>query len=501
VDDDCDGDVNDEGAANCLYFYRDDDGDTFGLSGDRICVCEATSPYTTLSDGDCNDANQYELPGGTEICGDGHDNDCSGDADGGDAVDASTWYRDLDTDGYGDTADSTSACTEPSGFVADGTDCDDSLADVNPGQVEQCLTTDDDDCSGSTNDTGATNCVDYFRDDDGDGYGLSTDSLCLCEPDGAYSRLFAGDCDDTDPLSNPGGTESCDSTADEDCDGIADEADAENCTNYYLDDDGDGYGTGSANCLCSADGNYRATALGDCDDQNASTNPGALNCGLRGELFPSDAFVYFDSSRASAAGDFNGDGIMDYLEGHGEYDGTYQNMGAVYLFLGPITATPTTPDWMITGVGAQDGLGNWTMLLADHDCDGDLELLTFAGSTGIISIEPAAISQTGVTTDHALVTQIYGGTGSSRFVGDVDGDGCDDYLMVSTLQYGDPAGPISSSWYFDSYYLASLDLNGDGLTDLVSASSNDLYITHGTGTREMSAPPRPATFQSVLVSI
>ena len=45
---------------------------------------------------------------------------------------ASIWYADTDSDTYGDLASSVSACTQPAGYVADSTDCDDTATAVTP---------------------------------------------------------------------------------------------------------------------------------------------------------------------------------------------------------------------------------------------------------------------------------------------------------------------------------------------------------------------------------
>jgi hypothetical protein len=136
-------DCNDEntGINSATVFYQDNDGDGFGgASAGSNCP----SGQVVLIGGDCNDNNADINPNATEICN-GIDDDCDGTIDEGGT---NVFYRDADADGYGNPALTTLACFAPSGYVSDNTDCNDTLAAVNPGAMEICNNGIDDDCDG-----------------------------------------------------------------------------------------------------------------------------------------------------------------------------------------------------------------------------------------------------------------------------------------------------------------------------------------------------------------
>ena len=149
---------------------------------------------------------------------------------------------DVDGDGYDDVA-------------CGGDDCDDSDSAINPGALEVCDDTVDDDCDGS----------DLTADADADGYDSEgcvggddcDDTNAAINPgvdaDGDGSNA-CDDCNDSPGIGQfifPGNTEICGNSIDDDCNGIDDLPDV----------DGDGY----TNVNCGGD---------DCDDSDAAINVG-----------------------------------------------------------------------------------------------------------------------------------------------------------------------------------------------------------------------------------
>ncbi len=133
---------------------------------------------------------------------------------------ATTWYRDVDGDGFGTSLTSTQSCTQPAGYVSIGTDCNDNNAMVNPSKTDFCGNGIDDNCNGQTDE----NCALYtfYRDSDSDGFGnlsvfISSNNSTV--PIGYVTN--STDCNDGNSAINPGSIEICNGL-DDNCDGSID---------------------------------------------------------------------------------------------------------------------------------------------------------------------------------------------------------------------------------------------------------------------------------------
>jgi hypothetical protein len=269
-DDDCDGETDEDTVDAETRWYPDADGDGFGDPGEVLIQCSQPTGYV-LDSTDCDDSDPSINPDANEYC-DGADNDCDGFVDEDDAVDGVDWYADTDGDGYGDASDSEYACYQPTGYVADDSDCDDTDASQHPGAYEYC-NGEDDDCDGAVDEDDAIDVSTWYADDDGDGYGDAATSDIDCDQPRGYV-LDSSDCDDTDAAQYPGATEYCNGE-DDDCDGAIDEDDAYDVTTWYADRDADGYGDTSASQIdCDQPTNYVADDT-DCDDTDSTQYPGA----------------------------------------------------------------------------------------------------------------------------------------------------------------------------------------------------------------------------------
>jgi hypothetical protein len=137
---------------------------------------------------------------------------------------ATTFYLDLDRDGYGSKdLGARLGCLgdpAPTGFATMDGDCDENNEMVHPGATEVCNLRDDD-CNGQTDENAPP--VMMWPDGDGDGYygvAVGTPKLGCGNTPGYATR--GGDCNDMDAAIHPGATEIC-NNKDDNCDGQIDE--------------------------------------------------------------------------------------------------------------------------------------------------------------------------------------------------------------------------------------------------------------------------------------
>lgn len=259
IDDNCNTSI-DEGVQN--VFYLDSDNDFFGNAAFPVLSC--TNPVGYVSNNsDCNDVNNFVYPNANEICN-GIDDDCDTFIDEGVQI---AFYADADNDGFGNALSSILACSPPLGYVINATDCNDNNANIRPGVVEICNNIDDN-CN-TLIDEGVLNT--YYEDSDSDGFGNLNVTITGCISPAGYVSNFT-DCDDNSSNVFPGAIEIC-NTIDENCNGAVDEG-VQNV--YYLDADGDTFGSNSQNILaCTLPLGYVTNNL-DCNDNSPTAFPGAI---------------------------------------------------------------------------------------------------------------------------------------------------------------------------------------------------------------------------------
>jgi hypothetical protein len=391
IDNDCNGTADDDDAgvdtSTFSTWYADSDGDGYGDAGTSTASCAVPSDYVA-DDQDCDDTASDVNPGETEVCNDGLDNDCSGDAPECGGLPAGTWT------------------------VAD---------------ADYTLTGD--------------NSSDYFGrslavlDMDGDGQ----DDLAV----GAWGN------DDGDTSAGQvsifgGVTASGSASATADVLLTGDEY--YGCVGYAVADGGDVNGDGYDDLLVGGDGtsSYRGAAY---VVYGAASASGEYTLGDVAPMFTGTSGYDYLGNSVTGLGDIDGDGYDDIgLGAYGDDDnGGYS--GSLFIIYGSAFvltggAIADTYDAQIYGSGSSAYVGYYTSTegKADFDGDGYGDFVVGAyysansnhggayfmygdGSrlSGSVSVEDADANWAG--------TGVYDYFGRTVEIGDITGDGYDDALV------------------------------------------------------------------------
>jgi hypothetical protein len=195
---------------------RIDDGCQCNFGGDPHGVCHSGVLYEL---GNCQEPAAYES---SETLCDGVDNDCDDDVDEGLKT---TYYADADGDGFPDLSSTTTACTQPAGYIpsrGDGReDCDDGDPFTYPGATEICDDKDNN-CDTTIDDDGGTSannwCASHFSDNalGCKDFGPGDTLCCEADSDGGTDCDYESVCHNGVDDDGDGGTD----CADMDCDGL-----------------------------------------------------------------------------------------------------------------------------------------------------------------------------------------------------------------------------------------------------------------------------------------
>ena len=268
------------------------------------------------------------------------------------------------------------------------------------------------DADGSTSDIGA--------------YGGPGSSIFDGDGDG-YDNV--DDCDDGDSAVNPGALESCNGV-DDDCDGELDESGATGETTWYADADSDGYGD-SATTLdaCDQPSGHVGDAT-DCDDTDATVNPGAVE-------------VWYDGLDADCAGDSDYDADADGFDSDA-HSGTDCDDTDASVYVGAADA------WY-DGVDS-DCAGN-----SDFDADADGDDAVEHGGGDCDDADPTRASTFAETWYDGLDADCLG---DDDFDADGDGHQHDGYGGDDCDDTDPDVFPGQTEEYYDG-----IDANCDGASD------------------------------------
>ncbi len=423
----------------------------------------------TVDAEDCAPDDPSIHPGASEICN-GQDDDCDGEADNS-PVDPTRFYLDLDGDGFAGADETVLACTAPEDGHLEPLDCDDTNRRIHPEAAEICDAWDtDEDCDGLSDDAdpSVTDRDWFVPDADGDGYGDATaPPQEWCDPPPGLV-LDRNDCDDRDPNTHPGVSESDTSLwKDLACDGVG--GNLSRAELRFITDDPGQFSGFTVRGVGDVDGDGRIDLMvGDPFHEDSGWRAGrvflvfgrtiAAHTTTPFSLADADITFLAEASEdglgngLTAAGDVDGDGLDDIVLGAPGHSSGGPDSGTAYLFLGSSLAGASSAtfdvgdaDLAFVGERPGDRAGLELSFVGDVDGDGRAELLISAygsddggrnaGKSYLFF--GATVASTPSTeldlseADVAFVGEERDDWSGSivRSAGDLDGDGLDDILI------------------------------------------------------------------------
>ena len=521
VDNDCDGLTDDDDdsvdVTGYATYYADGDSDGYGLDDDTVVQCNAPSGYADAG-GDCDDAESAVNPGEAEICEDGLDNDCSGDAPECGLGDGTTY----------DAADADFTITGDASYDYLGR----SIADLDldgDGLDDLVLGAYGNDDAGST-----AGKISIFYGVTSSGTASDGDAVITGDSSthyAGYALANAGDVNGDGYEDLLGGGYLANSYYGEAwvfygsatglVDGDTNDADVTlEGTGYY-----DYFGQGVAGLGDVNDDGFDDFAVGAYSEDNNGSSAGQIYTyygsasSLSGGSDVHDASITGTTSYGylgyytsfDGLGDVDGDGVSDWAAGEYYYANSYY--GAVYLYHGSTSSwsgdsgAALNADAEFTGSGTFDYFGR-TVTGGDVTGDGYDDILTweYYGGSDAGAVYIWAGSTTSWSGDYSANSdETYQWTGNTTYdyfgrsmdVGDVNGDGNDDlivgaggedtggstagaaYVIYGPITADGDATTANVAIYGDSsseglgyYGVGAADADGDGIDDVIGGAYN-----------------------------